>query len=114
MLRRALCIAALVAGMGGAAGAADRFYAYNMTTSTEFTSLSLAPANTQRWGKNQTLNDKDHSLEASERLAITGISHGRFDVRLTDSKGHTCLKRAVDLTKETTFDIRDSDLATCR
>ena len=96
------------------AQAADRFYVYNMTTSTEFTAIYLAPAGTQAWGPNQTLNDKDHSLETSERLPVTGIAHGRFDVRIQDSKGRTCIKHGVDLTRETTFDIRDADLSGCR
>jgi hypothetical protein len=97
-----------------AAPAADRFYVYNMTTATDFKAIYLAPAGTQRWGRNQTLNDKDHNLEASERLSVTDVGHGRFDVKLQDSKGRTCIKRGVDLTKETTFDIRDADLSGCR
>jgi opacity protein-like surface antigen len=114
-MRRAILALALSAACGSAtAQAADRFYAYNMTTSTQFSAVYLAPAGTQRWGRNQTLNDKDHGLETSERLAITGVSHGRFDVKLQDSKGRVCIKRGVDLTKDTTFDIRDADLSGCR
>ncbi len=94
--------------------AADRFFAYNLTTSTEFTGLFLAPAGTENWGANQALNDKDKSLDASERLLLTGIAHGRFDVKLRDRKGRTCVKRDVDLTRDTSFDIRDDDLADCR
>ncbi len=99
---------------GAAAEAADRFYVYNNTTATELKGIYLAPAGTQKWGPNQTLNDKDHSLEVSERLPITGISRGRFDVKLEGENGRTCIKRGVDLSGDTTFDIRDSDLTDCR
>ena len=90
------------------------FFVYNLTTSTEFTGVFLAPAGTQNWGPNQALNDKDHSLDVTERLRITGIARGRFDVKLQTEKGRTCVKSNVDLTKETTFDIRDTDIAGCR
>ncbi|MBN9560328.1 MAG: hypothetical protein J0H14_06295 [Alphaproteobacteria bacterium] len=98
----------------GASAAAERFFVYNLTTSTEFTGVFLAPAGTEKWGANQALNDKDKSLETSERLPLTGISRGKFDVKLQDRKGHVCVKRGVDLTQDTSFDIRDTDLADCR
>lgn len=94
--------------------AAERFFVYNLTTSTEFTGVFLAPAGTEKWGPNQALNDKDKSLETSERLPLIGISHGMFDVKLQDRKGHVCVKHGVDLARDTSFDIRDADLADCR
>jgi hypothetical protein len=97
-----------------ATAAADRLFVYNQTTSTEFTGVYLAPAGTEAWGRNQALNDRDGSLETSERLPITGLSRGRFDVRLVDRKGHSCVLPGVDLTRETSFEIRDGDLARCR
>ncbi|CAH2602256.1 conserved exported protein of unknown function [Rhodovastum atsumiense] len=111
---QAVLASVIVAGLGWhPAQAADRLYVYNMTTATEFKGVYLAPAGTTNWGANQALNDKDHSLDVSERLAITGLSRGRFDVRLQDDKGRTCLKRGVDLTKDASFEIREEDLATC-
>ena len=104
---------AAVAACGGA-GAAERFFAYNLTTATEFTGVFLAPAGSQDWGPNQALNDKDHSLETSERLPLTGIARGRFEVKLETRKGRSCIKHDVDLTRETSFDIHDADLAGCR
>ena len=95
------------------AAAEDKFFAYNLTTSKIFTGVYLAPAGSAQWGSNQALNDKDKSLDPSERLAVKGIAHGRFDVKLVDKKGATCLRHDVDLSKETTFDIRDTDLTDC-
>lgn len=96
------------------ATAADRFAVFNLTANTTFTGIYLAPAGSTDWGPNQALNDKDKTLEPSERLILKGLSHGRFDVRMVDEAGHSCVKRDVDLTTATSFDIRDSDLQACR
>jgi hypothetical protein len=70
-----------------ALGAEEKFYAYNLTTRTEFEGLYLAPAGTQTWGPNQALNDKDKSLDVNERILLTGLSHARYDVKLSERKG---------------------------
>jgi len=99
--------------LANAARAADRFFAYNETTSSTFTGVYLAPAGTAQWGANQALNDKDKTLEPSERLALKGVGHETYDVRLVDAKGKACVKRGVDLTGDTSFVIRDEDLKEC-
>lgn len=96
------------------AQAADRFAVFNSTTGTTFSGVYLAPAGTTSWGANQTLSEHDHTLEPSERLRLTGITRGVYDVRLVDAAGHSCIKRGVDLTHEMSFEIRESDLAACR
>ena len=108
----ALFAAAFVTSAAAQAG--DRFAAFNSTTGTTFSGVFLAPAGTTAWGPNQTLSEHDHTLEPSERLRLKGIAHGVYDVRLVDSAGHSCIKRGVDLTHETSFEIRESDLAACR
>lgn len=96
-----------------AAAAADHFFAYNMTTSTTFTGVFLAPAGSPHWGANQALNDKDRELDPSERLPIKDIGRGRFDVKLVDRKGHACIVHGIDLRKDTTFQISDRALKDC-
>ena len=96
------------------AQAADRFFAFNLTTTTDITGLYLAPAGTGNWGPNQVLNDPDKVLDHSERLKLTGITRGRYDVKVTYGKDRTCVKPGIDLTKDLTFDIRDADLAKCK
>lgn len=96
------------------ASAADRFFAYNLTDTTSFTGVFLAPAGTGRWGANQALNDKDKAIDPSERLPIKDITRGIFDVKLVDRNGHTCIVHGVDLRSDTTFEIRDRDLTDCR
>ena len=113
-MRRVALVLGLLAALPCIAHAADKFFAYNETTSATFTGVYLAPAGTTEWGANQALNDKDKTLEPSERLALKGIKHARYDARLVDEKGHTCVKPGIDLARESTFVIRDEDLQGCR
>ena len=99
--------------MQSAPGAGQKFFAYNNTTRTDFTGVYLAPAGTQNWGPNQALNDKDKSLDSGERLTLTGLSPGRFSVKLADRAGRTCVLQTVDLTKDRRFEIRDGQLSDC-
>lgn len=108
------CVAIAASAVSLSATAADRFFVYNLTAATTFTGVFLAPAGTVQWGMNQTLNDKDKTIEPSERLPIKDVSRGRFDVKLVDRKGRVCITHGVDLTKETTFEIHDSDLTDCQ
>jgi hypothetical protein len=95
------------------AAAADRFFGYNETTATVFTGVYLAPEGTDAWGPNEALNDKDKVWDTGERLPIKSVAHGRFDLKIVDRAGLVCIKRGLDLTRDLTFDIRDSDLAGC-
>lgn len=114
--RRAIRAAALTLGtlsLLGPARAADKFFAYNMTTASTIKELQLAPAGTAQWGANQALNDKDKELEPSERLPLKDVGHEKYDVRVVDEKGKACVKRGVDLSGDTSFVIRDEDLKEC-
>lgn len=114
-MRRALVAAILIGVLGNsAASAAEKFYAYNLTTSSDFSGVYLAPPGTDQWGKNQALNDDDKVLNVTERLLLTGVQHALYDVKLVDKAGRTCFKRGADLTHEKTFDIRDGDLTDCK
>jgi hypothetical protein len=93
---------------------AQKFFAYNSTTRTDFTGVYMAPAGTENWGANQALNDKDKALDSGERLTLTGLSPGTFSVKLVDRSGRTCILQRVDLTKEKSFEIRDNQLSNCR
>jgi hypothetical protein len=114
MIRRSMFICLLCYAQISTIEAADRFFAYNQTTAADFTGVYLAPEGTTRWGPNEALNDKDKRWDSGERLIIRNASRSRFDLKLVDQTGRTCLKKGVDLTQDTTFDIRDDDLAACR
>ncbi len=112
-MQRALVLAALLAGVAGAAqagGKGIRFW--NLTTATVST-LQLSPAGKDSWGPNQTLNDKDKEVDHDERLRITGIEPGRYDVRLGYRSGKTCLVRDVEIAADAVFSIADKDLKEC-
>jgi hypothetical protein len=114
MPTRFVLVAMLSALTASGAVAADRFLGFNETTATVFTGVYFAPAGTTGWGPNEALNDKDKTWESGERLAIKGVSRGTFDLKLIDQAGHVCIKHGLDLSKDTTFEIRDQDLADCR
>jgi hypothetical protein len=100
--------------MSASAGAGPDYFAYNLTATTTFKGVYLAPAGAGRWGPNQALNDDDKELDFGERLTLTGLSPGIYDVKLVDDTGRTCILHGVNLTKETSFDIRDSSLTDCK
>lgn len=100
--------------MSVSAGAGPNYFAYNLTATTTFKQVYLAPAGAGQWGPNQALNDDDKELDFGERLTLTGLSPGVYDVKLVDDTGRTCILHSINLTKETSFDIRDSSLTDCK
>jgi len=98
-----------------AAVAADRLRFWN-TSSVTITTLYLAPAGTSNWGAEQCRNDPDKSVSADERLTLTPIDPGRYDVKLTDATGRSCIVRNVEVKSggPYAFSIDDSDLAGCK
>lgn len=69
---------------------------WNLTAAT-ITHLYLAPAGTTAWTQDECLNDPDKSVDPDERLRLNGVTAGRYDVRLTDAQGRTCVLRNVQL-----------------
>jgi hypothetical protein len=114
MMRTHGCLMAMLGSlMSFSAVAADRFFGFNETTATVFTGVYLAPEGTDVWGPNEALNDKDKVWDTGERLPIKGVSRGRFDLKIVDRAGRVCIKHGLDLTRDLTFDVRDSDLVGC-
>ena len=66
---------------------------WNLTSST-ITALTLAPAGTSTFGPNQCDNDKDHEVDHDERLRLTGVEPGRYDVQVI-SKTAACARRMM-------------------
>lgn len=95
--------------------AADPLRFWNLTDDT-VTSLRMAPAGTDEFGPNQCTNDRDGEVDYNERLRLTGIKPGKYDVRLTLKKGRTCLVRGVDVKPggKYAFSLEPSDLKDCR
>jgi hypothetical protein len=98
----------------GTATAADRMTFWNLTSST-LAGLSLAPAGSAAFGPNQCANDRDGTVDHDERLRLTGIDPGRYDVRTTDKKGRVCMARNVAVSGKGryAFSLSDEDLTEC-
>jgi hypothetical protein len=75
--------------------------------------LSLAPAGTTNWGPNQCKNDKDGTVDPDERLRITGVTPGTYDVRLKDVSGRMCVVRGIKVEAGEIFSIEEKELTSC-
>jgi hypothetical protein len=115
-VRAALPLAAAILLLSecSCAFAAERLRFWNLTTAT-ITALQLAPAGTGQWGPNQCENDPDKSVESDERLTITGVDPGRYDVKLADKTGRICVVRNIEVVsgRPYAFSISDKDLTQC-
>lgn len=95
--------------------ASERLRFWNLTGFT-INQLRLAPAGTTNWGPNQCRNDPDGVVDADERLTLTDVVPGRYDVELRDKKGRICVVRNVEVLagKPYAFSISEDDLTDCR
>ena len=73
----------------------------------------LAAPGTTDWGPNQAKNDKDGVVDPDERLRITGIKSGSYDVKLTDLDGRTCMLHGIKVEVGQIFSIDEKDLTGC-
>jgi hypothetical protein len=85
---------------------------WNLTLYT-VTSLQFSPPGQNAWGKNQCDNDDDKTVDHDERLRITGLTAGRYDAKLVDKMGRTCVVKDVDV-KDGVFSIEEKQLTSCQ
>jgi hypothetical protein len=97
--------------VAGVAEAAKPTRFWNLTANT-ITKLQLAPTGTETWGADQAKNDKDGAVDHDERLKITGVASGTYDVKLSDAK-RTCVVKAVAVKEGDVFSIEEKQLAGC-
>src|SRR5512133_3909767 len=86
---RALLLASIAFGLVGSSAAAQdrkgiRFWNLTLYTITTF---QMSPAGKDDWGPDQCKNDRDGTVDHDERLRITSIEPGRYDVKLGDQIG---------------------------
>jgi hypothetical protein len=109
----AVAVAALCSNPNLAAdGKSKGIRFWNLTSST-VTNLQLSPAGQNAWGADQCANDPDGAVDHDERLRITGVSPGRYDVRLANKAGRTCIVRSIEIKENGIFSIEDKDLTDC-
>ena len=85
---------------------------WNLTAET-ISELYLAPAGTGKFGPNQCLNDKDGTVETDEMVAVKDIQPGKYDVKLTDVSGRTCLISSVVVKAHDNFSVGEKQLKNC-
>lgn len=112
MRRFVLSLGVLVLAGSSSVLAAKATRFWNLTANT-VTMLELAPAGSGNWGADQAKNDKDGSVDHDERLKITGVVSGAYDIRLVDAKGRHCLVRNVAVSEGEVFSIEERQLTGC-
>ena len=85
---------------------------WNLTLHT-ITTLQLSPAGKNQWGPNQTVNDRDRTVDHDERLKITDTAPGTYDVRFVDRSGRICVVPNIQVKAEAVFSIDEKDLKDC-
>jgi hypothetical protein len=113
-VRLSLMANCLLLVLSTTAWAADRMQFWNLTGET-ISKLYLAAPGTSQWGPNQCANDPDGAVDSDERLKLTGVAPGRYDVKLTDAKGRTCMVRdvTVEAGNAYAFSLSPDDLKDC-
>src|ERR1051326_1864 len=106
-----LGILALLASAAVAAGGkGTRFW--NLTSQT-IVDLRMSPTGNHAWGSNQCANDRDGTVDHDERLRITGIAPGRYDVKVAFKDGRICTVRSIEGKEGGVFSIEDKNLPGC-
>ena len=85
---------------------------WNLTLNT-ITQLQMAPAGSDAWGPDQCKNDRDGTVDHDERLRVTGITPGRYDVKFTDKAGRHCTVRNLEVGDGAVFSIEEKQLTDC-
>jgi hypothetical protein len=109
-LAAGLLLALTAASLASAQGRPARFWNLTQGRISEF---YLAPPGTTNWGPNQAKNDKDGVVDPDERLNITGVTSGTYDVKFTDLSGRTCMVQGIKVEAGQIFSIDEKDLKSC-
>src|SRR5262249_37586023 len=113
---RAVLLASIAFGLVGSSAAAQdrkgiRFW--NLTLYT-ITTLQMSPAGKDSWGPDQCKNDRDGTVDHDERLRITGVESGRYDVKLNDKTGRVFIVGNVGVKEGAVFSSEEKQLTDCR
>jgi hypothetical protein len=98
---------------GGAAYAAEKPIKFWNLTAETISELYLAPTGTQNFGANQCLNDKDGTVETDEMVVVKDVSPGKYDLKLKDVSGRSCLVKSVTVKAHENFSLSEKQLKDC-
>lgn len=107
---RTLAIVTMVSLIPTVAASSERRTQFWNLTGTTLKEVRLAPAGTTKWGPNQCKNDKDGEVDFDERLPVTKVAPGQYDVRLRDTRGRMCIVKAVEVKEGEIFVVHQRDL----
>jgi hypothetical protein len=110
---RKLAAIALLLASAAPIQAADRPARFWNLTRHTVSELQLAPTGTTAWGPNQCKNDKDGTVDPDERLRITNVTAGSYDIRLADVSGRVCVVRGIAVKPGDIFSIEEKELTSC-
>lgn len=112
MPRATLVALALVLSLSAARAADKPTRFWNLTANT-IVSLQMSPAGQQAWSRDQCENDRDHEVDHDERLRITDVAPGRYDIRFRDKTGRVCVVKDIEVKDGTIFSIEEKQLRDC-
>ena len=111
MARTTALVVLILASLPTGALAKDTRF-WNLTAHT-ITSVQLSPAGKNDWGRNQTENDRDGTVDHDERLKITDTPPGLYDVKFVDKSGRTCVVPNIEVKTGSIFTIEEKTLKDC-
>jgi hypothetical protein len=112
MARAAILIAFIILALAPKGASAKDTQFWNLTANT-ITSLQLSPAGQNQWGREQTDNDRDRTVDHDERLKVTDTPAGVYDVKFTDKSGRTCIVQNVEIKQGAIFTVEEKELKGC-
>ena len=112
MLKTAFSASVLLLALNTAALAADKGIRFWNLTSATIAKFYMSPAGTNNFTFNQCENDRDGTVDHDERLKITGITRGKFDIKLAYEDGKVCIAKNITVKDSSVFTLEDKNL-TC-
>ena len=111
MTRTLACVAILVATC--VVARADDGPRFLNRTGQTIVKLQLAAVGSKAWGPDQCKNDDEGEVDHNERMTLAGVKSGRYDIKLADKSGRSCVARNIELKEGVQFVVRDTDLTDC-
>lgn len=109
-MRNAVAIAGMTLLSVAAAAAAGKPTQFWNLTGNTIDTFKMSPAGKNSYGPNQCVNDKDGTVDPDERLKITGVSTGAYDVKFTDKKHRTCEAKNVSVQDGAVFSLSEKEI----
>ena len=111
MTRTLACVAILVATC--VVARADDGPRFLNRTGQTIVKLQLAAVGSKAWGPDQCKNDDEGEVDHNERMTLVGVKSGRYDIKVADKSGRSCVAKNIELKEGVQFVVRDTDLTEC-